>query len=55
MSDRSRRDRDIVGLLAKGHLRSEAAEAVGLSRPAVTQRMARPKGDWEDLQQEAVH
>lgn len=55
MSDRSSRDRDIVGLLAKGYLRSEAAEAVGLSRPAVTQRMGRLKKGWEDLQEEGVH
>ncbi len=43
-----------VGIKQKAG-QGEAAEAVGLSRPAVTQRMARLKGDWEDLQEEALH
>ena len=50
LSERDRRDGQIVGMLAKGYLRSEAAEAVGLSRPAVTYRMDRMQEDWEERQ-----
>ena len=47
LSERDRRDEQIVGILAKGYRRSEAAHAVGISRPAVTQRMGRLKEGWE--------
>ena len=50
MSERSEVDRQIVGMLAKGHRRSEAAEAIGVSRPAVTQRMYRVQEAWENYQ-----
>ena len=50
MAGRDRRDRQITGMLAKGYLRSEAAEAVGISRPAVTQRMGRLKEGWDEHQ-----
>jgi len=52
MAAQSKRNQGIVGMLAKGYRRSEAAHAVGISRPAVTQRMARLRDCWEQYQGE---
>ena len=55
MAERDRRDEQITGMLAKGYLRSEAAYAIGISRPAVTYRMDRLRGDWEDFQPDPLY
>ncbi|NOZ20111.1 MAG: hypothetical protein GXP25_03375 [Planctomycetes bacterium] len=55
ISLQSQRDQKIAGLLAKGYRRSEAAHAVGLRRPAVTQRMNRLRDHWAEFQEDALH
>jgi len=54
MAAQPKRTQGIVGMLAKGYRRSEAAHAVGISRPAATQRMVRLRDAWEDLQEDVL-
>jgi DNA-directed RNA polymerase specialized sigma24 family protein len=47
-NDRTRR---AIGLLAAGYRRSEVADTLGVTRPAITQRMDRVRRDWEKFRE----
>jgi predicted ArsR family transcriptional regulator len=48
------RTRTAAALLAAGHRRSEVADALGVSRPAITQRLARLEREWNVFHREPV-
>lgn len=47
LAEQSDRTRRAIGLLAAGYKRSEVADTLGVTRPAVTQRIDRVRRDWE--------
>jgi hypothetical protein len=47
------RTRTAMSMLAEGYRRSEVADRLGVTRPAITQRMNKAQREWERFQDDA--